>query len=481
MKKDNTKNDPRSIPLCVDLDGTLFKTDVLVESFFLLLKTQPLTLLMTPFWILKGKSYFKQKISDLIDLEPDTFPYNKEFIEHLKKEHKRGKSLILATAANQKYARRAATHFKLFDNVLASDSDQNLQGSAKLRALESRYGRFGFDYAGNSRQDLAILALARKAIVVNPDMGVLNAVYKIASVVHAFDDRPNRLKSFLNAIRIRQWPKNLLLFVPLIISHQTEHIVLLKNTFLGFFSFCLCASSIYLINDLFDLQADRRHPLKCFRPFAAGDLPCVSRILLAFLLLIGAIILAFFLAPHFWGLLAGYCVFSLLYPMRLKQIAIIDVLVLSGLYSLRLIAGGVATSITISFWLLAFSMFIFFSLAILKRYTELLLLNDQEDLKIIAGRAYWATDLETLRVLGICSGFVSILVMALYINSDQVTKLYSNPSVLWMLCPLLLFWISRTWLSGRGQIHHDPVLFALQDRASQIIGVLILIFMVLAI
>jgi len=473
---DASITDSDLIPLCVDLDGTLLKTDTLVESFLLLVKSQPLKIFKYLYWILKGKSYFKQNIADRIDLEIETLPYNKKFVDYLTDERRKGRPLILATASIQKIAFQTEAHFKLFDDVLASDTSHNLKGQSKLNALIKRFGDFGFDYAGNSRQDLTIWINARNAIIVNPSMGVKNGVKKLSNVAHIFDERPKKFKAVFNGIRARQWPKNILLFVPLIVSQKFLDTRLLFDSVIAFCCFCLCASSLYIINDLFDLTADRKHPTKCLRPFAAGDLSIISGVVIAIFLLSVAIIGTFFLPSSFLYFLGFYGICSFFYSITLKNLVIIDVLILSSLYTLRILAGGIATSIPISFWLLSFSMFIFFSLAILKRYAELLPMSDNGKIQKIAGRGYWTNDIETLRILGISSGYLSVLVMALYINSDQVTVLYKHPSVLWMLCPLFLFWISRIWLlAGRGQVDDDPVLFAIQDVVSLVVGILTLI------
>ena len=366
---DASTTDLNLIPLCVDLDGTLLKTDTLVESFLLLVKSQPLKIFKYLYWILKGKSYFKQNIADRVDLDVQTLPYNKKFVDYLTDERRKGRSLILATASNQKIALQTEAHFKLFDYVLASDTSLNLKGQSKLNALVKRFGDFGFDYAGNSKPDLIIWAHARNALIVNPSMGAKNGVKKLSNVAHVFDERPKIFKAVLNGIHARQWPKNILLFVPLIVSQKFLDAHLLFDSVIAFCCFCLCESSLYIINDLIDLTADRMHPTKCLRPFAAGDLSIISGVVIAFFFLAAAIIGTLFLPPSFLYFLGFYGICSFSYSTILKNLAIIDILILSSLYTLRILAGGIATSIPISFWLLSFSMFIFFSFAILKRYT----------------------------------------------------------------------------------------------------------------
>ncbi len=470
------------IPLCVDLDGTLVRTDTLLESFLVLVKQRPWSLLQVPAWLAGGKANFKREIARRVDLPVDLLPYQTDFTDYLRRQKAAGRRLILVTAADEKIARKVAQHIGLFDDVLASRDGINLRGSAKLKALQARYGDRGFDYAGNDRSDLKIWPHARKAIVVNAPARVQRAARETTGRTQVFGLQSARWRALIRAVRMHQWLKNLLLFVPLIMSHRFGEPRLVKAAGIGFLSFSLCAAGVYLLNDLLDLSADRGHARKRLRPFAAGDLSLLTGLTAVPLLMATAFALALSLPPLFGALMAVYVLSSLLYSMKLKTLPVIDVLLLSGLYTLRLITGGTATSIQISFWLLAFAMFIFFSLAIVKRYSELAPLNDAGKLKRIAGRGYWTHDLETMRVLGGCSGYLAVLVMALYINSAQVRILYRHPYMLWALCPLILYWISRVWLlAGRMEMHEDPIVFALHDVASLAVAALALIFVLLAI
>jgi 4-hydroxybenzoate polyprenyltransferase len=466
----------------VDLDGTFVKTDTLVESVLLHCKAKPLETLKYPYWILKGKSFFKQKIGERVDLKVGTLPRNEKFTEFLREEKRKGRAIVLTTASIHKTANLVKTHFDFFDDILASHPNRNLQGSVKRKALVDRYGEFMFDYAGNSRQDLAVWPHARNAIVVNPSASIRNRVKNLPNVTHVFEDRPGLLTSSINAIRARQWPKNLLVFVPLIVSQKIIEPQLVLKAFIAFCCFCLCASSFYVLNDLLDLPADRQHPTKSSRPFAAGELSIGMGIMLSLSLLTMAFLFALLLPTSFIYYIALYGSVSFLYSIFLKSIAVIDVLTLSGLYTLRIFAGGIATYIPISFWLLSFSMFIFLSLAILKRYTELLPVSKKDHQKKISGRGYWTNDIDMLRILGVASGCLSVLVMALYINSEQVRLLYDQPALLWVLCPLLLYWVCRVWLlAGRGQMDDDPVLFAIRDIGSLAVGILTILVGVLAV
>lgn len=465
-------------PLCVDLDGTLVRTDLLIESVVGLLKENPLNLFRLPGWLLRGKAHLKQQIADRVELDVSLLPYNEPLLAYLEEQKSRGRTLVLATATNVKYASQISMHLGLFKEVLASDAQTNLSGNVKRHHLVRAFGEKGFDYAGNADIDLAIWIHARQAILVDTTRGVRRQAEDITEVNREFDSLGSGFFQYLRAMRPHQWLKNLLIFVPLIMAHQVQQPQLLVQAGLAFLAFGLCASSVYLLNDLLDLTDDRRHRTKRHRPLAAGTLPIVHGVLMIPILLFLAFCIALFLPVEFIWVLASYYGVTLAYSLRLKQSPLTDVLVLAGLYTLRIIAGAAAVSIAPSFWLLAFSMFLFFSLALVKRFAELLGLTREQQEGIVAARGYRVEDLEGLAQSGIASGYLSVLVLALYINSEQVKALYTHPEFIWLLCPLLLYWIGRVWLlARRGQMQEDPVVFAIQDRRSLLIacsGVLIL-------
>ena len=464
MSKNILSSEP--IPLCIDLDGTLLHSDILIESALVLLKRNPLYALLMVWWLLRGKANLKHQIARRAELELAGLPWNRALLEELEREKAGGRKLILCTATHRRYAEQIAAHLGIFAEVLASDAERNLAGRRKLEALRAEFGDKKFDYAGNSAADLSIWPHARKAIVVAARPGVLQRARQCADVERTFPVESGGIRVYLKAVRIHQWLKNLLLFVPLILSHRFQEGQLVFQAGLGFISFGLCASSVYVLNDLLDLADDRRHPSKRERPFASGRVPLLHGLLLLPLLLGGALAAALFLPWEFLGVLALYYATTLAYSWRLKRAVLLDVLVLAGLYTVRLIAGAAAAGVDISFWLLAFSMFLFFSLALVKRYSELLQMA-QQDKPGVGGRGYYVGDLETLMHFGTTSGFMSVLVLALYINSTQVTALYSRPEAIWLLCPLMLYWITRIWmLTRRGQMHEDPVIFAIEDRRS---------------
>jgi 4-hydroxybenzoate polyprenyltransferase len=474
------ENDNEPVPLCVDLDGTLIKTDLLIESFFALCK-QGLVIFMAPFWLWKGKAHFKQKIADRVDLDVSVLPYHEAFLAFLKEQHAKGRRLILATASNEKYAFQVADYLGIFDEVIGSDAVINLSGRRKLERLEKACGNKGFDYAGDAPVDLKIWPQAQRAILVNPSKGVKRRAAKVSQIGQVFEEQSGGIKVYIKATRLFHWLKNLLIFVPLMAAHKFTDASLALQAFSAFLAFGLCASSVYLLNDLADLNADRHHPQKRRRPFAAGTLSLARGGGLIPILLIAAFALAVSLATKFLIVLGGYYIVTLAYSFWLKRKAILDVLALAGLYTIRIIAGGVAVGVSLSFWLLAFSIFIFFSLALVKRYTELFELQelDQEAPK---GRGYQVSDLGILNSMGIGSGFIAVLILALYINSQEIEAMYSRPEIIWLLCPLLLYWISRIWLLvQRGEMNADPVIFAAKDNVSRLVGVSAVAILLIAI
>jgi 4-hydroxybenzoate polyprenyltransferase len=467
-------------PLCVDLDGTLIKSDVLFESLLLLLKKNPFFLFLLPLWLLRGKAALKAQIAARVSLDPAALPYNREFVDWLRVQHATGRSLWLCTATNERLAAGIAAHVGLFDGVLASDAATNLAGAAKADQLVSKFGEGGFDYCGNERRDLAVWRRARGAIVVNGSRGLEQQAGAQTKLLQAFPAKAQPLRAALKALRPHQWAKNVLILVPLLAAHVHEGPRLTQTVF-AMIAFCLCASSVYVLNDLLDLPADRVHVRKSRRPFAAGDLSLAAGFIMAPTLLAMAVIVAAFLPVKFQWVFATYYVVTASYSFALKGIVIVDALLLAGLYTLRIIAGAAATEVPLSFWLLLFAVFLFLSLAFVKRFAELDSLRRQNRLHA-AGRGYTVEDLPLLQSLGISSGYLSVLVLALYINSPEIQALYHRPKFIWILCVLMLYWISRVWMKAqRGRMHDDPVVFALKDRVSLAIGLMAAVTVVAAV
>jgi len=467
-------------PLCVDLDGTLTPIDTLHESLLGLAKEAPVALLSLPGWLAQGKAEFKHQIASRVTLDASTLPYHEALLAWLRSERASGRKLVLVTAANRAIAEAVANHLQVFDDVIANDGGENLSGERKRLALMQRFGEKGYDYAGNDSVDLAVWKSARQAIVVGTP-ALARRAQQVAELGPVFAVTQPSLKLWIKAARLYQWVKNLLIFVPALLAHAITQPTVLLHAVLAFIAFGLCASSVYLINDLLDLPADRRHKRKRFRPFASGALPASSGALVSAALLITAAVIAALTNIYFCVVLAAYYVVTWAYSLRLKRAALIDVMTLAGLYTIRIIAGSAAVLIAPSFWLLAFSIFLFLSLGIVKRYAEL------EDARQAGkagghGRGYGTEDLPLLMNLGTAAGYCAIVVMALYINSADSQALYKHAKPLWLICPLMLFWISRVWLlTTRGKMHDDPVIFALRDRASLLLFVFIGAIVALAI
>lgn len=457
-----------SIPLCIDLDGTLLNSDLLLESALAQIKQAPLSVIHWPRWLAQGKAPLKAQIADQVELDIETLPYNTELLAYLRDQKAAGRSLILVTASHRRLAEPIAEHLGLFDDVLATDHERNLAGLHKAETLVDRYGKQGFDYAGNAAVDIPVWQQARRAIVVNAPPSVAQQASAVCEVEQIFNTRGPTGRHWIKALRLYQWFKNGLIFVPLAAGHVWDQPEKLLLALLAFLSFGLCASSVYLLNDLLDLSADRRHPRKYQRPFAAGTLRIAYGIAAIPLLLAAAFCLSLLInPPWFTAVLATYYVFTLAYSLRLKQALMLDAIVLAGLYTLRIIAGAAAVQVIPSFWLLAFSMFLFLSLALVKRYAELSTLRERGELSA-RGRGYQVDDLGVLQSLGVAAGYLAVLVLALYVNSETSHALYGQPMVIWLLCPVLLYWISRVWLvTHRGEMHDDPILFALTDSQSR--------------
>ncbi len=461
----------RDIPLCIDLDGTLLRSDMLLESALSLLRRNPFYLLSFVVWLMHGKARLKREIALRASVDVSLLPYDIRVLAWLQDENI-GRKKVLCSASDRLLVDAVVHHLGGFDTVLASDGLVNLSGTRKAQALVENYSDRGFDYAGNAAPDMQVWSHARHAIVVNASPALLRRAQKAFSVTRVFAREKSGVRIWIRALRLHQWLKNLLIFLPLLAAHMLFAPQAMQRSVLAFFCFGLCASGVYLLNDLLDLEADRRHPRKRFRPFAAGTLSLVAGLVAAPLLALVSFALALFLSPLFAAVLLGYYALTLAYSFALKRIAMLDAIALGALYTVRILAGAVAAQVELSFWLLAFSMFLFLSLAMLKRYTELQTLRGDGQFGM-NGRGYTVDDLPLIQSLGSASGFLSVLVLALYINSTASEALYRHPHFLWMLCPLLLYWVSRAWLiAHRGAMHDDPVVFALLDRVSRIILVL---------
>ena len=467
-------------PLCVDLDGTLIQTDTLLEAILALIKQRPWMALAIPFWVLRGKTFLKKRVADESPLDVTLLPLKPELMSFLEAESRRGRLLVLATATHIRFARRLADHLKIFDEVIATDDLVNLRGKEKSRVLCERFGSRGFDYAANAFADIPIWREASGVILVNHPRLLAAALEKRSiPVQRAFEPAGGTGKAFLRSIRMHQWAKNLLVFAPLLLSHNLLNPGHLLAAVLAFVSFSLCASGVYLLNDLLDLESDRRHPKKRLRPLASGKLPIPTALLAGPLLTAGAFAIgALALPPLFLLTLVCYWISTMAYSFWLKGQLLVDVIALAALYTIRIIAGGVATGIPVSPWTLGFSVSLFLSLALVKRYSEL---RGLEGRQVAHGRAYEASDMSILSSAGLASGYMSIVVMALYINSPEVSLLYSRPLWLGPICLLQIYFVSRFWLlAHRGKVQEDPVIFALRDPVNLVLAAISVLFVLLA-
>ena len=470
---------PMANALCIDLDGTLIRTDLTFECLLGALKVKPWLVFALPLWWLQGKSYLKHRLVQVARLDVTVLPYQDEVLALIRKARDEGRRVALVTGSHESLARQVADHIPLFDTVLATNESQNLIGSNKAALLERTFGSGNFEYVANGRVDLAVWRKSGAAVTVHAPKSVVQRVAGLG-IPHSDIPRPGTgWGTWLRAIRLQQWLKNLLLLVPIITAHQVMNTEALGAVLLAFVSFSACASSTYLINDLLDLEADRHHHKKKTRPFAAGQLDVRAGLAAIVVLLVLGAGLALLLPASFQWALVTYLLTTLLYSLWLKRLASLDVIVLAGLYTLRIIAGALATGISLSFWLLAFSMFIFLSLALVKRVAELVELRKKEaatgvPLGKLRGREYSTEDVGVLQGLGAASGYLAVLVLALYIHSPEVSVLYRSPELLWLIAPLMLLWVTRMWLvTARGYMDEDPIFFAAKDPETWATGAMV--------
>jgi 4-hydroxybenzoate polyprenyltransferase len=462
---------PAKVPspiLCVDLDGTLIRGNVLWECILVLLKTRPITLLLLPFWLLSGRASLKHKLAARIQLNPARLPYRQQVLDLLRQEKAAGRRIALATAADREIADAISSYLGLFDEVHASDGQLNLKGGTKAAFLAQHFAETGFEYVGDSAADLDVWRNAQAAYVVGTQARAEQAA-AVTTLKGTILEPPASFRAsfrtWINALRGHHWAKNLLLFLPLALSHNLT-VEPLVRTLIGFALFGFCASGLYILNDLLDLHSDREHPWKKGRPFAAGEISIPGGFVASFILLSVALGLGFFFDAQFGLALLGYAALTMLYSLYLKKIALLDVFVLSSFYSFRILAGALISATPLSQWFLAFSMFFFLSLAMAKRYSELLHASDLVKAGN-SGRGYHAGDRELLLALGVGSSFSAVVIFSLYVQSQDVRLLYSSPVFLFLLGPIILYWLSRTWLlAHRGELKEDPVTLAIRDPVS---------------
>jgi 4-hydroxybenzoate polyprenyltransferase/phosphoserine phosphatase len=452
------------VPLCVDLDGTLIKTDLLLESLFALVKQNVWATFLILWWLLHGRSRLKRELAARVTPPFDMLPYRRDVLDFLQSERQSGRQILLVTAADQSLAEKFSAHLGLFDAVYGTEGSVNLKGQAKAGFLAGMLGKGNFDYCGDSYSDLPVWSVARSAYVVGSENLARRARRK-APVLQVFPSTSVSLVTWLRSIRLLHWSKNLLVLLPVLLAHSVRWAAW-RDSLAGFFLFGGCASGLYILNDLLDLHSDRLHPTKSKRPFAAGEFSLKAGVIQSTLLTGCSLSAALFVNPQFAAMLLGYAILTIAYSWKLKKIPLLDVFVLSSFYTIRIWSGGLISGTPVSDWLMAFSLFFFLSLAMAKRHSEL-----QRAGKLAedgsSGRGYVMKDMELLAMLGIASSFAAVVILCLYARSHEVRALYGSSAQLLWLCPVVLYWLSRVWLlSGRGELDHDPVLFAVRDRTS---------------
>jgi 4-hydroxybenzoate polyprenyltransferase/phosphoserine phosphatase len=470
-------SDPSALgrPLCVDLDGTLVTTDTLAESVVLLLRRAPWSLVSLLARI-PYRARFKAFLASRVQLDPEKLPYRHDLVSALRDCRQKGRTLVLATAAHRSIAEGVAAHLGVFDAVHASDDSRNLKSTSKRDALVAAYGPRGFDYVGDSTADVEVFESAEQGVLVGASRG---AASHAAQNVTVLSRKPSILRAGLKELRPHQWSKNALVFLPPLLAPGAVTFPAVGRAAVAFVAFSLCASAGYVINDVIDIEADRIHRTKRLRSLASGDLP----ILLAPFMILGLLAASFGLAAGllsagFVAMLGAYLVATLGYSLSLKKLLLVDVLVLAGLYTHRILSGGVATGVHVSAWLLGFSMFLFTSLAFAKRYVELLAATSDDTVK---SRGYVRQDIDMVNSMGVASGYIAALVFMLYVDSAAVRAIYRLPVLLWLVLPVLLYWLGRIWLlAGRGQMQDDPVKFAIKDGQSRLCAVIIALIMGIA-
>ncbi|MBF9036447.1 UbiA family prenyltransferase [Rhodobacterales bacterium HKCCE2091] len=467
--------------LAVDLDDTLLKGDMLYETFWAALARNWTNPFRAAAALPKGPAAVKRVLADAARIEAADLPYDKAVVDRVRAWREAGGTAILVTASDQSVADAVADHVGLFDSAHGSDGSMNLKGPTKAEFLAARYGRGGFAYMGDSSADLAVWSLAGAAITVGATRDTRRKVDATGLPVEHIE-RPAAPKSTLfEAMRPHQWMKNVLVFVPLVANQEFEPWRILWAC-AAFVSMCMMASAGYMLNDLLDLADDRNHPRKCNRPFASGRLPVPVGTILVPSLLAAGLSLAFMFSELLAVVIFIYFIATTAYSVKLKEFALIDVFLLATLYTSRIIAGGVAIWVELSIWLLAFSMFFFLSLAAVKRQAELIEAESVGRTRKQTRRGYRVEDRSMVTHMAVASGYSAVLVLALYLREPDVLDRYGAPYLMWLVCPILLYWISRMVLTaGRGDMHDDPLIYAVQSRTSRRVLVLVAVLIFAAI
>jgi len=467
--------------VCADVDGTVIASDLLYESLLHVIKKHPFILLLIPVWLFKGRAYLKACLAErAVTLNVGIVPLHEEVVGYLKEQSSLGKKIILASASHVTLVAKVAQRLGFVSSIVASHDNLNCKGSRKAEAIRDHVGDVPWEYVGDSIADLKVWSHARSVVCVARSESFSHVVKQRFPGARTIKIKGVATSTLFRALRIHQWMKNVLVFVPIVLAHQWWN----RDGFLSAggaaLAFSLCASGVYVLNDLLDLESDRQHPRKRKRPCASGELPIGMALLLVPILFSAGFIVAGWVSGKFTVVLALYLLLTTLYSFRLKALALVDIILLAILYTIRIVGGGVASNTECSQWLLGLSMFLFLSLACVKRFSELLVLKQRNENKTW-GRGYSVGDIEQVASFGSSSGYISVLVLALYVSSQEIARLYKNPQVIWLACPLLLYWVSRIWLlARRGLVHDDPLVFAMKDSVTYVVGFLGLLIFIAA-
>lgn len=472
--------EPRGV-FAVDLDETLIQTDLLYERLLLLCRLSPLRLFQIPWFLLQGKLRFKKWIFSKVEIDFSMLPYRAEVLEKVRLARQRGETTLLLSASLQEDVDQVMRHLKLFDQGVGS-RHENFKGAAKTKYLESHYLNNNVTYVGDSGSDFPVWKHGHKIIAVNPHPRLMKKIQSLQKPVEFICDSEKVFGLILKQLRVHQWVKNILVFIPVFSAHRFNDILPWIASLRGFFAFSFLASAVYVFNDLCDLKTDRVQEAKKHRPLASGRLPLKLGIALVPVCLVLGGVVSLGLPSQMLMILGGYLIMNVIYSFWVKEWLALDVIFLAIFYALRVLVGGAASMTPVSEWLLSFSIFFFTGLAMVKRFSEI---KKQSNLSV-AGRsgrrAYEQQDLMTVLVMGITTSIVSILVLALYLSTGEVQKLYRTPGVLWLVTPLLLYWFNRLWLLGaRGEISEDPVLFAIKDKVTWGVVFVVLCLIIIAV
>lgn len=454
-----------SIPVVVDLDGTLTPIDTLHEAIIRFLFLRHFIAFVRMFiWLLRGKAFFKSQMALTVSLDLSLLPWNEDVIEYIRAQKKIGRQIYLCTASNQLIANEVLRYFDVFDDAYGSDSKTNLSGVNKRDFLDRKFGKGHYEYVGNSTSDLPIWKNASLAVVKSNNKRLLSKVKDLDIRMRTLTTKVDFTEITVKQLRLHHWSKNILVLVPLFAAHEYSDVDKILPTIAAFLCFGLVASGTYILNDVVDIDADRRHSEKKFRPIAAGTLPIISGLTASFILLVGALSISFSISANFAYVVLGYLFYTTLYSLRLKLIIILDIISLSLLFTLRIIAGTEAGSFAISPWLLIFSFFIFLSLAAMKRYIELKNSNVPTEHN---RRGYHVDDKLPLMFIGFASAYTSVAIFCLYLLSDVAQKHYSGTFPVLLSVPVLVYWLNHMWMNAiKLQLHHDPIIAALKDKTS---------------